>query len=254
MSHIIKPIVLALFIFGLCAVSGAVNWVFQFAALCFVYPFTQWLMRFTKTYSNIHWVIWPFPITYAVLIIYDYFVQRHLFNLMSVTIPFAPLISFILLKKTESWNKFKIAISYPFFFLLFFIFQDSYIILVGITESQSPISDTEIIRKNDRTYFWSTQCGYCIREMPILRKYLEQGSLNAICVARNSSDSTNAAGIASRKEFRSVIVINKEIEEQIKAYPTWVLSKSSGKTMLNLYPSYLFGYGYSLMLWDLFFD
>ena len=77
--------------------------------------------------------------------------------------------------------------------------------------SRTQINDTELLKKYDHTYIWSTNCGYCIKEMPILRNYVQQGSIKAICVARNPSDSANAAGIAISKAFKSEIVIDKKI-------------------------------------------
>jgi hypothetical protein len=254
MSRLLKIILSTLLIFGLSSLLGAANWIYQFAALCFVYPFTAWVMGLLKLDYNMHLLIWPFPIVYGSLIAYDFIFHEQFLNLMTLTIPFAPLVSFVLWKKTKSWNMIKRIFLYPVFFLIFFIVQDSYLIFVEFAKSQKKYINGDVLKEGDKVYVWSTSCVYCIKNMPILRKYVDNGEITAVCLAKNAVDSANAAHIAASRNFRSAIEINKNLEGQIDGFPSWVLSKGSKKVMVNIMPSYLFGFSYSLKLWDVIFD
>jgi hypothetical protein len=252
MKRRILEIAVGAFVFATFSVTGAVHWVFQFAVLCFAYPAVAWLFSIIRLNTNNHLIVQPFFFAYSLLTLYDYIYDKEMFNPLTVPICLSSIISFVVWKFTHRQSFRSKLIVIPILFLFFWLAQDTFQIIYKIHSSKR--AAPQILAQNqNKTYYWSTNCGSCILSMPRLKKHVLKGKVHPICLVDGSTDSLLALKIAHENHFKSKIIHQNQANNEIRYFPTWILRTSHGYCVVSLWESVTFGYDYSFWLWDLFY-
>ena len=252
MKQTLISIVASILAFIAFALTGAVHWVFQFATLCFAYPLAAWIHSGMKLNVSIHIIVLPFFIIYTGMTLFDYSLNKDYFNPITIPICLSVIISLLVWKATRTTNIKLRFILYPILFLFFWLAQDTFQILYKIQSSKRPVPQI-LAHNQNKTYYWSTNCGSCILSMPRLQKHVLKGDVYPICLVNGSNDSLLALKIAHENHFKSQIINQNEVNNEIRYFPTWILRTSDGYCVVSLWESVTFGFDYSFWLWDLFY-